>query len=97
MINDQREIYRPAAPTSQMGVHNPEGGRPQPTKLETDGVVIEIHPGDAVILTFMGDVTVSTRVGQAMRGSLPLCRTQATVRLDPPSNARATEIGFQMR
>jgi hypothetical protein len=94
MINDQSEIYRPAQPTSHVPA---QAERPRSTKLETDGVIIEVLAGDAIIITCLGNVTVSTRVGQATGASLPLGQTQIVVRRDPPASSRATEVGLQPR
>jgi hypothetical protein len=67
--------------------------RARPVTLEVYSIVIQILviqilPGDAVVLTLAGDATISMRAGQH-GASPPLGRAQVTVRLDPSPNSRA--------
>jgi hypothetical protein len=98
VIKEHIEIHRPSPPaTNHMSQSATPAERPRSTKLETDGVIIEVLAGDAIIITCLGNVTVSTRVGQATGASLPLGQTQIVVRRDPPASSRATEVGLQPR
>jgi hypothetical protein len=54
----------------------------RPIVLEAAGVLVQVLPGNAVIVTVAGNVTVSVHADQPS-AHLPLGRTQVTVRMEP--------------
>ena len=100
MIDQNGDIYRAAnqcSPATRPVLEtSPAPDCAWPMTIEVHGIVIQIWPGDAEILRFAGDASISMRAGQP-DASLPIGRTQGALRLDPPANSRATEVGSQAR